>query len=119
MIAEARGRQDLVILVAGAAVGLDVSELDGPAQVRRRKAFSLEKVDGKGLQHVGAGAGENFEERGDGPDLVAVAKADRVRRIGFEFAGRGIDPQGFAGADAAIAERILDNEIVVLQRFRR
>ena len=119
MIAEARGRQDLVILVAGAAVGLDVSELDGPAQVRRRKAFSLEKVDGKGLQHVGAGAGENFEERGDGPDLVAVAKADRVRRIGFEFAGRGIDPQGFAGADGAIAERILDDEIVVLQRFRR
>ena len=83
MIPEARGRKDLVILVAGAPVGLDVSELDGPAQVLRREPFSLQKVQGKGLEHVSTGAGEDFEEWCHGPNLVAVPKADLARRIRF------------------------------------
>ena len=48
MIAEARGRQDLVILVAGAAVGLDVSELDGPAQVQGERLSALRRSTVRG-----------------------------------------------------------------------
>ena len=100
--------------VQAVADGVDFQLTDGHATIARRHLANHV------LEHVLAGSREHFQKRRNRANAVAVTKLDLLRRVRFgDFAGRRVDPQSFRWNDLAMAERLIDRQFVIFQRFGR
>ena len=121
VIREADLRDRLVAVLAGAAEGLDVADLDRPAHVLGREAARVQQVERQLFVCAIGRAREHLEKGRDGTDLVAVAEADglggpRIR----DLAARVIDVKRLGRDDAPEVEAAVGHlELVIVERRGR